>query len=281
MRLLVERPVVDRERDAARELLGELDIVRREAPLAPPAERERAERAAAHDQRCGQHRAQLDLAHRLAMRLAAVGAVRQVVGDRHELRPAFADRHRDRSAARDVRSELLEDAGGFLHLGIRVHERATLDHVAPDEIDDALVGDRRHGELGQRAKRGVRVERAREVLADRGEHREGLARAALGVVQACALERVRAVLGERRGEGALGLGEAMPALEAEAECAEHRTVGPQRHRGGRRGRRAHPRIARLELALVEEDRDAVADRVADRRVHAWPGSAATPPAPPA
>ena len=264
VRLLVERAVVDRERDAPRELLGELDVLVVERALALPAERQRAERPSAHHEGRGQHRAQLDRLHRRTVLGAPVRAVGQLLRQRHELRPALADRDRHRRVAGDLRREALERARGLLQRGIGVDDRAALDRRAVHEIDDTLVGDRRDHELGERAKRGVRVERAREVLADRGEHGERLPRAALGVVQARALECVRAVVGERRREGTLRLGEPVPALEAEPERTENRPDRPQRDAGGRGGRRGHVRVAPRRLALVQEDRLATRQGVPDR-----------------
>ena len=86
VRLLVQRAVVEREPDAARDLLRELRpvVVRRRAAL--PAEGERAERAPAHDHGHREHRADADAS---ARRAGAPGCDRRCPGaPRSTARPA-------------------------------------------------------------------------------------------------------------------------------------------------------------------------------------------------
>ena len=147
----------------------------------------------------------------------------------------------------------LHDARRGLHLGIGVDDDEPAHVVARDEVDDALVGQLRHDEVGERAQRRVGLERARELLADRGQQAERAAAAALGVVHARALERVRALLAERDRERALVVVEDVAALEAEAERAERAVARAQRHRRGGRSAAAAVGEAPLALALVEED----------------------------
>ena len=138
--------------------------------------------------------------------------------------------------------------------------------LARDEVDDALIGELRHDQIGERSQRRVGIERARELLADRGQQAERAAAAALGVVHARALERVRALLAERDREGALGGAEDVAALEAEAERAERalaRRAAAARRSGAPRPPLSGKRV--LALALVEEHGLAGLDRLADRR----------------
>ena len=103
-----------------------------------------------------------------------------------------------------------------------------------DDVHDALVGEAGHDQIGERAQRGVGLERARELLADRRQQAERAAAAPLGVEDAGALECERALLAERHRELALGVVEDVAALEAEAERAERAIVHAQRHRRRRR-----------------------------------------------
>ena len=195
---------------------------------------------------------------------AAVRNVRKLVGRGHELRLAGADRDGDRCLTPEHRGVALQDARRFLHLGIGVDDHETADGLARDEIDDALVGQLRHDEIGQRTQRRIRIERARELLADRCEQAERAAGAPLRVVHAGALERMGALLAERDGELALGIVEDVTALEAEGERAEGGRADPQRHRRRRRPAAAAVGKALLALALVEEHGLAALDGLADR-----------------
>ena len=76
-----------------------------------------------------------------------------------------------------VRGVLLHHAGSLLHLGIRVDDDEPAHALVLDDVDDALVGQIRHDQVGQRAQGGVRLERARELLADRGQQAERTAAA--------------------------------------------------------------------------------------------------------
>ena len=123
-----------------------------------------------------------------------------------------------------------------MHLRIGVHDDQPA-HVVPDhDVDDALVGQRRHDQVGERAQRSVRLERARELLADRRQQAQRAAPAPLGVVHACALERVGALLAHGHRELALVVVEDVAAREAESECADRLVGDPQRHRGRGRAR---------------------------------------------
>ena len=76
MHLLVERAVVEGERDAPRDLPGQLLLILVGECRRLPAERECAERAAAHQQWYGQHRPDADPPDRDAVLGTAVGGVR-------------------------------------------------------------------------------------------------------------------------------------------------------------------------------------------------------------
>ena len=89
VRLLVERAVVERERDAPRDLRGELPLILVGRCLRPPPEGQRAERSSAHEQRRREHGADPHAFHRDAMLRAPVGAVRQVC---RSMRPSVACR---------------------------------------------------------------------------------------------------------------------------------------------------------------------------------------------
>ena len=151
-----------------------------------------------------------------------------------------------------------------MHLRIGVHDDEPAHVVADHDVDDALVGQRRHDQVGERAQRSVRLERARELLADRRQQAQRAAPAPLGVVHACALERVGALLAHGHCELALVVVEDVAAREAESECADRLVGDPQRHRG--RGRAAALDIGEeaLPLTLVDEDRPAALDGLADR-----------------
>ena len=86
---------------------------------------------------------------------AAIGGVREILGRAHELRDARADRDGDRRVALQGGRIALHHARGLLHLGIRVDDHEPAHVVAGDEVDDALVGERRHDQVGERAQRRV------------------------------------------------------------------------------------------------------------------------------
>ena len=83
---------------------------------------------------------------------------------------------------------------GLLDFGIGVHHDQPAHAVVLDDVDDALVGQAGHREVGEGAERGVRLERTGELLADRRKQSERVTVATLGVVHASALERECALL---------------------------------------------------------------------------------------
>ena len=196
---------------------------------------------------------------------AAVGAVRELCGGGHDLRRPGANGDRDGRLAAQIRRVLLHHAGCLLHFGVRVDDHEPAHAVVLDDVDDALVGQIRHDEIGQGAQRRIGLERARELLADRRQEAQRAASAAFRVVDAGAFERIRALLAQGDRERPLLVVEDVPALEAEPECAERGLADAQRHRRG--GRTAAPALgeAGLALALAQEDRRAEFDCLADRR----------------
>ena len=281
VRLLVERAVVERERDAARDLRGEL-----------PSDRRRAASAACHPKVSApsvRPRTSSGIASivrmptRLAPRRGARGCGRRASGRSTVDATTCGTPVRIATATGVSLVEhgrvALQHARGLVHLRIGVDDDEPAHVVARHDVDDALVGERRHDEVGERAQRRVRLERARELLADRGQQAERAAPAPLGVVDARALERVGALLAERDRELALVVVEDVAALEAEAERAERVARRPAAAptpsaRRGRRSRgsgsRARPRRGRRAAAL-----DGLADRRALRRA----GSGARPRSP--
>ncbi len=154
---------------------------------------------------------------------------------------------------RQIRGVLLHHARRLLHLGIRVDDDEPAHAVVLDDVDDALVGQIRHDQVGQGAQRGVGLERARELLADRGQQAERTAAAPLRVVDAGALERISALLAQRDRERPLLVVEDVPALEAEPECADRASLrraaaptrwAPRGRRSRGSGSRARPRSGR-------------------------------------
>ena len=263
--LLIERGVVERERDAAGDLRGELRrvLVRQRTRL--PAERQCAERAPADVQGHREHRADADGLHRDPVFGTPVGVVGQRLGRLHELRLAGPDRDRHGRLAPEGGRIPLHDARRSLHLGIRVDDDEPAHGVTLDEVDDALIGQLRDDEIGERAQRGVGLERARELLADRGEQTERAAAAPLRVVDTRARSSAYAhcspsVVAKARSSSPKTWPRAKrkpsaPSVRSPARNGTDAVGAPLPPLSGKRPSRA----------LVEKDRRAELDGLADRR----------------
>ena len=149
--------------------------------------------------------------------------------------------------------------------GVGVDDDEPAHAVVLDDVDDALVGQVGHDEVGERAQCRVGLERARELLADRRQQAERSASAALGVVHASALERDRRTA--RRASPR------RPAPRSSKTCPRSKrnpsapsVTSPTRSGTRRRGRAAAAALgeARLALALAQEHGLAALDRLTDR-----------------
>ena len=265
VRLLVERPVVERERDSAGDLRGELLQIVVGRRLGLPAEREGAERAPAYEHGRREHRADADALDGDSVLRAAIRGVREIDRRRDDLRLTRADRDSHWRVTREHRGIALEHERGLVHLRIRVDDHQPAHLVISHDVHDALVGQGGHDEIGQRPQRRIGLERAGELLADRGQQAQRSAPAPLSVEHACALQRVGALLAHRHCEFAAGVVEDVPAVEAESERADRLVADPQRHGRRRSAARSDVREEHLALALAEEDGQAVLDGRADRR----------------
>ncbi len=216
VRLLVERAVVERKRDSAGDLRGELLQIVVGRRLRLPAEGEGAERAPAYEHGRREHRADADALDGDAVLRAAIRGVREIDRRRHDLRLAGADRDSHGRVAREHRGVALEHESGLVHLRIRVDDDEPAHLVTRHDVHDALVGQGRHDEIGQRPQRRIGLERAGELLADRGQQAQRSAPAPLGVEHARALRarrrtarpsslRIRGWSRRRRGRGRSGI----------------------------------------------------------------------------
>ena len=131
---------------------------------------------------------------------AAIGGVREIERRGDELRLARPDCDGHRSVAGQEGRVAFEDERGLVDLRVRVDDHEPAHLVTRDDVHDALVGEGRHDEVGQRTERLAGLERARELLADRRQQSESPAPAPLGVVHARAFERVGALLAHRHCE---------------------------------------------------------------------------------
>ena len=161
-----EERVVDRERRSARDLVRELEVDRAEAPSRlARAERDRPEQATARLERDDDVRRRFECAVELEVLL-----VDRRPGERllarvlDEVRLAAPEHLRDR-----MRLVLLRRiAAPHLAQELLARRVAVRDHDLPqgpalvERVDDAVVRDARHEQLGEIGERGLVVERGRE-----------------------------------------------------------------------------------------------------------------------
>ncbi len=223
--LTEEASVVDRDRSAARKVLGGREI----GILVPPTafggdERDCAERPVAGDERHAHRRLQAELfedvveLRRFSRRLA-----QQLVGNLLEqLGLSCPDDVRDAVRRMRVRRILLGKLVGPAHfLGIGMSDRETLDRsILSDHVDRAPVGKAWDGEGREVRERSFVVERRCEELARFGDEPMVLGETTLRLVEVGGPDSRRCDVRQERRRAFLGFGELARVAIVEDERSE-------------------------------------------------------------
>ena len=180
LHLRVQARVLDAERDPRRDVRREGQVVLAVAPAGlAGSERERADRAAAGDERGDEVRARLEALVELEVVLVARG-IREcrLVGDRDQERLSGRQHHR-RRVLRVAVGWVLGPDGAEQLLLLRIHvaeHRLAQRRALLDEIDDAVVGERGDDHVAEPRQRLLEVEGRGEDVARLGEEAHALAR---------------------------------------------------------------------------------------------------------